>query len=206
MRIERSLSIRTGGPLIGRRAVSIPVNHFKRDVEMKPYTRTIFIGSPDEPASAEKHAHQLDIETEIKNALKVIIDIACFTLLEHKTHLPTAVIHTFEGLTPVVLPFRSDEERKRLVERVKRQAIEEHAYAVTTITSASVVDSRTGDKTECLVLASTIQGGRPYIIVQHFTRDPEKREITLGDRSEGADAEAPGQMLIFPEWEEETKH
>ena len=148
----------------------------------------------------------IPVQQSIDEALKKILEIARFTLQEQKTHLPTAILHTLEGIFPIVLPFKNDEQKRALMEYVKKQAIESHAFAVTTVTSARVVNSRTGAEQECLVLATVVQRGKTYIVSQYFSRDKEGGAVEFGEVVEGADAVIPGQMIIFPEWEEEVAH
>jgi len=146
------------------------------------------------------------VQQSINDTLKKILEIARFTLQEHKSHLPTAILHTLEGIVPIVLPFKNDEQKRALMEYVKKQAIESHAFAVTTVTSARVVNSRTAAEQECLVLATVVQRGKPYIVLQYFSRDEERGAIEFGAVVEGEEAVIPGQMIIFPEWEDEVEH
>ncbi len=148
----------------------------------------------------------MDVHSSIQEAVRKILEIARFTLQEHKLHMPTAVIHSFDGMVPIILPFKDDEQKRALVEYVKDEAVKIHAYAVTAVTSARIVDSRTGAEEECLVLATAIQGGRPYVLVQHFTRDDDRGIVDFGAVVEGEDAEMPGQMIIMPEWDREVSH
>jgi len=146
------------------------------------------------------------VEASVAEAVRAILPVARATLVEHGTHLPTAILHTLEGLIPVILPFKDDEQKKGLVEYVKTQALERHAYAVTAVTCAHIVDSRTGKEEEALVVATTVQGGRPYVVIQPFTRDTNGVASVFGDVVEGEEAVMPGQMLIFPDWDEEVRH
>ncbi len=148
----------------------------------------------------------MDLNTSIQDAIRNLLEIAKFTLQEHNAHMPTAILHSFEGTVPIVLPYEDNEQKRSLTEYVKNEAIKNHAYAVTVISSAKIVDSRSGDEEECLVLATSIQGGRPYVVVQHFERDIERRLITFGEVIEGEAAEMPGQMLIIPDWDQELCH
>jgi hypothetical protein len=150
--------------------------------------------------------HIVAVEESITEAVRSILSIARATLVEQGTHLPTAILHTLEGMFPIILPFKDDEQKRSLVAYVKGQALERHAYAVTTVTCAQVVDSRTGEHDEVLVVATAIQGGRPYVVVQHFSRDSDRIVRDFGEMVEGEDAAMPGQMLIFPDWDEEVKH
>ncbi len=146
------------------------------------------------------------VEASIAEAVRAILSIARTTLAEQGTHLPTAILHTLEGLFPVVLPFKNDEQKRGLVDYVKAQALERHAYAVTAVTCAQIVDSRTGKEEEALVVATTIQGGLPYVVIQRFLRDADGGAAEFGDIVEGEDAVMPGQMLIYPDWEDEVRH
>jgi hypothetical protein len=148
----------------------------------------------------------IPVQQSINDTLKKILEIARFTLQEQKAHLPTAILHTLEGIFPIVLPFKNDEQKRALMEYVKKQAIESHAFAVTTVTSARVVNSRTGAEQECLILATVVQRGKPYIVLQYFSRDEERGAIEFGAVVEGEDAIIPGQMIIFPEWDDEVAH
>jgi hypothetical protein len=145
-------------------------------------------------------------DLSIAETVRQLVKIAKTALQENRTHLPTAVIHTLTGTVPMVLPFKEEDQKKAMVDYVKNQALEMHAYAVTMITSAHIVDSRTGKKEECLVLATTIQRGKPHVMVQHFVRDEATEAVVFGDLVEGEDAALPGQMMIFPDWDEETCH
>lgn len=146
------------------------------------------------------------VEESIAHAVKEILAIARATLREHGSHIPTAILHTLEGLLPIILPFKNAEQKKGLVEYVKIQALQRHAYAVTTVTCARIVDSRTGDEEEALVAATAIQGGSPYVVVQRFSRDSDRVVMEFADPTEGEGAAMPGQMLILPDWEEEVRH
>jgi len=144
--------------------------------------------------------------TPIKEAVRGILAIAQATLLEHGTHIPTAVVHTLEGLFPVLLPYKDEEQRKALVEYVKSRALESHAYAVTTVTCSRIVDSRTKQESEALVLTTAVQGGQPYVVMVHFTRNENLSVEGFGEVIEGDDAVIPGQMIIFPDWDKEQRH
>lgn len=146
------------------------------------------------------------VEASIAEAVRAILPIARATLVEQGTHLPTAILHTLEGLVPMILPFENEEQKKGLVEDVKTLALKRHAYAVTTVTCAHIVDSRTGKEDEALVVATTVQGGIPHVVIQHFTRDADGVASVFGDVVEGEEAVSPGQMLIFPDWDEEVRH
>lgn len=142
----------------------------------------------------------------IADRVRQIAAIARQNLREQRTHLPTAIVHTLEGMFPIVLPFKNDEQKQALVDYVKEQALERHAFALTTVTCAKVVDSRTGSEEEMLVLATAIQGGRPYVASQTFGRDANNAVADFGELLEGDRAAGPGQMIIYPEWEGETRH
>ncbi len=146
------------------------------------------------------------VEASIAEAVRAILSTARTTLVEQGTHLPTAILHTLEGLIPMVLPFKDDAQKKGLVDYVKAQALERHAYAVTMVTCAHIVNSRTGGEEEALVIATTVQGGVPSVVLQHFSRDADGVAVAFGDVIEGEDAAMPGQMLIFPDWEQEVRH
>lgn len=146
------------------------------------------------------------IDSLIPERVRKIAVIARQNLLEQGTHLPTAILHTLDGMFPIVLPFKNDEQRKALIDYVKDQAIQRHAFAVTTVSCAKVVDSRTGKEEETLVLATAIQGGSPYMAVQAFARGSDDVVTGFGELVEGDKAAGPGQMTIFPDWEGETRH
>ena len=145
-------------------------------------------------------------EESVVEAVRAVLPIARQTLLQEGSHLPTALIHTLDGILTCVLPFKDDEQKRTLVDYVKQQAIKKHAYAVTTVTCARVTDSRTGEEQETIVVATAIQGGPPHIVTQDFIRDPDKKLIAFSEPEEGAHAALPGQMFIIPAWEEETGH
>jgi hypothetical protein len=142
----------------------------------------------------------------VTDSVRAILGIARETLVRHGTHLPTAVLHTLQGLIPIVLPFKDDEQKRALVDYVKRQAIETHAFAVTTVTNARICNSRTGGEQECLVLATVIQRGSPQVLLQHYSKDEQTGDVEFGEAITGDEAIMPGQMMIFPDWEEETCH
>ena len=148
----------------------------------------------------------LVVDQSVILTVKEILSISKRTLLDEGTHLPTAVLHTMEGMFPIVLPFKNQEQKAALVEFVKKQALERHAFAVTTVTCARVVDSRTGEEEESLVLTTAIQGGRPHVVVQPYVRGPDRSVTGFGDAEEGDAAAMPGQMMIIPDWEEEVCH
>lgn len=146
------------------------------------------------------------VDSLIADRVRKIATIARRNLREQGTHLPTAIVHTMEDMLPIVLPFKNDDQKKALVEYVKDQALRRHAFAITTVTCARLVDSRTGQEEETLVLATTIQGGAPYIAVQSFSRGPTDVVEDFGELVEGDRAAGPGQMMIFADWEGETRH
>lgn len=145
----------------------------------------------------------ISVDQFIMDAIRQILEVARYTLVEQRTHLPTAVLHTWQGAVPYVLPFKDDVQKKSLVDFVKEQVREQEAFAVTTVTIGRIVDSRSREETECLVVATVIQPGRTFVITQEFTRDEERGTIELGDVQEGDDAVMAGQMAIFPTWDEE---
>jgi hypothetical protein len=148
----------------------------------------------------------IDANKTIIETVRRLLVIARSTLEQYGSHLPTAILHTVEGMIPIVLPFKDDTQKKALVNYVKKEAVERHAFAVTTITSARIVDARTRMEQECLVLATAVQGGGPYVVVQHFSRKENPERIDFGKTIEGVDAQMPGQMIIFPDWDEEVCH
>ena len=146
------------------------------------------------------------VEAAVVESVRKILPIARATLQQQGTHLPTAILHTLEGLLPIVLPFKDDEQKRALVAYVKRQAIERHAFAVTVVTCARVVDSRANDEEEALVLATSVQGGAPYSVTQRFWRNDDRSVSRFGEVVEGEEAAVPGQMMILPDWSEEVRH
>ncbi len=146
-------------------------------------------------------AHDFIFET-----VRQICLIARQTLLDQGSHLPTAVLHTMEGMHAIVLPFKDAGQKRALVDFVKEQALMRHAYAVTTVTCARVVDSRTGEEEESLVVATSIQGGRPHFVVQRYLRGPDRHVIAFDEVEEGDLAAMPGQMMIVPPWQDEVRH
>jgi hypothetical protein len=146
----------------------------------------------------------IDLYEMIVGHVREMLPIARLTLEEQGTHLPTAILHTETGMLPMVLPFKDDEQRRALTEHVKRKALEKSAYAVTTVTCARIVDARTSEEHESLVLATCIHRGRPYFVAQSFVRGPDRRVVSFGEVLEGDEAAMPGQMMIIPEWQEET--
>ena len=143
------------------------------------------------------------VDQSIMDAIRQILDVARYTLLEQQTHLPTAILHTWEGMFPYVLPFKSARQKEALVDFVKEQVREKQAFAVTTVTLGRIVNSRTGADEECLVMVTVIQPGRSYAITQTFVRDELRNTLEFGELREGDDAAMPGQMAIFPIWENE---
>ncbi len=147
----------------------------------------------------------LNAHESIVSTVRELLSVARYTLQQWGCHLPTSVLHTMNGTVPIVLPFKNNEQKKALVEYVKKQALSSFSFAVTTITAAKVVDSRTGGEQECLVLATSIQGGKLHVLVQYFSRGDDGI-ITFGEIIEGDEAIMPGQMVIYPDWAEETSH
>lgn len=145
-------------------------------------------------------------EQTVVEAVRAMLPIARQTLQQDGSHLPTVLLHTLDGFFTYVLPFEDDEQKKGLMDYVKRQALEKHAYAVTTVTCARVVDSRRGEEQESIVLATSIQGGTPHIVTQGFTRGPDRQVIAFSEPEEGDRAAMPGQMLIVPPWDDEIGH
>jgi hypothetical protein len=148
----------------------------------------------------------IDAYQSIVETVRRLLEIARMTLEQDGAHLPTAVLHTVEGMIPIVLPFKDDSQRKALVDYVKKEAVERHSFAVTTITSARIIDPRTRQEQECLALTTSVQGGRTYVVVQHFSRNENLGVIDFEEVIEGEDAEMPGQMVIYPDWDEEVCH
>lgn len=146
----------------------------------------------------------IDLYEMIVGHVRELLPIARLTLQEHGSHLPTAILHSAEGLFPIVLPFKNEEQKRALVEHVKGRALKMSAYAVTTITCARIVDARTGEEHESLILATCIHRGRPYYMTQEFSRDTDRRVVSFGEPKEGDEAAMPGQMMIIPEWQEEV--
>ncbi len=148
----------------------------------------------------------ISVDSLIAERVRKIAAIARLNLREQGTHLPTAILHTMDGMFPIVLPFKNDEQKRALIDYVKDQAIQRHAFALTTVSCALVVDSRTGREEETLVLTTAIQGGSPYVAVQTFARGDDDVVAGFGELVEGDRAAGPGQMTIFPNWEGETRH
>ena len=96
------------------------------------------------------------VHQSVIDSAREILSVARKTILEEGTHLPTAVLHTMDGMFPILLPFKNNEQKGALVEFVKQQAIERHAFAVTMVTCGRIVDSRTGEEEESLVLALSL--------------------------------------------------
>jgi hypothetical protein len=120
--------------------------------------------------------------------------------------MPTAILHIPDGYLPIVLPYETEDQKHALVKYVKDQVIQLHAFALTTISSAKVVNFRTGAKSECLVLATVMRGNAVHTVVQEFERDQDRGLIEFGRVIKGEDAQMPGQMIIFPEWAPEVYH
>ncbi len=148
----------------------------------------------------------IEVEQAVIDAVPEIMAMARGALLDQGTFLPTAIVHTKDGLSPLILPFKDDEQKKTLVDLVKKEAVRLHAYAVTTVTCARIVDTRTGEEEESLVLTTAIRGGEPHIAVQPFTRGEDQVVLYFGEISEGDSAGRPGQMMILPDWNEEPIH
>lgn len=141
------------------------------------------------------------VDEAVKKAVRVILPIARDTLLRDGSHSPTAVLHTMSGAIPVLMTFRDTTQRRDQVEQVKTMALEENAYAVSAITCAKVMDYRSNEFEEALVVATTVRGMSPYIVTQNFFRDSHGNIRNFSDPVEGEDAWVLGQMLIFPEWD-----
>ncbi len=139
----------------------------------------------------------------VVESVRQMIPIARQNLQTSGSHTPTAILHTMSGLLPILLPFENNEQKRECVEYVKKEALQRHAYAVTTITNSSIIDCRTGSGEEALVLATSIQGGQPYILIQKYTRDKFGLIKDFHDIVEGDEAFIVGQMLIFPDWDME---
>lgn len=146
------------------------------------------------------------IHDMIVESVRRMAPIARKTLLASGSHIPTAILHTMSGLFPIIIPYETQEQKKTLVEYVKKEAIERHAFAVTTITNSSIIDCRTGMGEEALVLATSIQGGLPYVVIQKYTRNELGAIANFHDILEGDDAAIIGQMIIFPDWDLEHEH
>jgi hypothetical protein len=144
--------------------------------------------------------------TSIEHVVQHILRIARKTLVESGAHIPTAVLHTTGGYVPIIMPFKDDQQKRALMERVKEQVLDAQAYAVTTVTCARLVDNRTGEEDELLVLATCVRSARPYVVFQPFHRDRHGRVVSFGNVVTGEDAEIPGQMMIIPDWDAEARH
>ncbi|MFH0957577.1 MAG: hypothetical protein V1897_02640 [Pseudomonadota bacterium] len=145
----------------------------------------------------------LAIRETIVESVRKIAPIARQTLQLSRTHSPTAILHTISGFYPIVMYYENSEQKKAVVEYVKKEARERHAYAVTTITNNTIVDCRSGEGEEALVLATSIRGCQPYIVMQKYARNMLGAVASFYEMIEGEEAVAPGQMLIFPEWDQE---
>ena len=148
----------------------------------------------------------IEVEQAVKDTVSEIMAIARGALLDQGTFLPTAVVHTKDGLFPLLLPFKNEKQKKALVDMVKKEAVRLHAYAVTTITCARIVDARTGEEEESLVLITAIRGGAPHIAEQSFKRGKNRVVLYFGEICEGDSAGRPGQMMILPDWNDEPVH
>jgi len=146
------------------------------------------------------------VKDMIVESVNKMAPIARQTLRTSGSHTPTAILHTISGLLPILLPFENNEQKRECVEYVKKEALKRQAYAVTTITNSSIIDCRTGSGEEALVLATSIQGGQPYVVIQKYTRDKFGLIEDFHYIVEGEDAFIVGQMLIYPEWDTETTH
>jgi hypothetical protein len=147
-----------------------------------------------------------DLAESVIEDVRKMSAISREVVLREGTHVPTAVIHTMEGTITVALPFKDAHQKRALLDFVRKRAVEFHAFAVTAITCAKIVDPRSGVEEESLVFATAIQGGRPHFMVQTFSRGPDRRVVAFGEPKEGDHAAMPGQMLIVPAWEEEVRH
>lgn len=148
----------------------------------------------------------MEVGPAVNDTVTKIMEIARQTLLQVGYHLPTAILHTLDGAYPIVLPFKDDVQKRALVQTVKNEARRTRAYAVTTVTCARVVDSRTGEEEEAIVIVTAIQGGRPTFVKQGILRDDDRRVLGFEDPERGDHAATPGQMMIIPDWHEETRH
>ena len=148
----------------------------------------------------------INAEHTIVERVRTIMAIARQNLLETGSHLPMAILHTIEGVFPIMLPFKDIDQKRALIQFVKGQALEKKAFAVSTITCAKVIDSRTGEKEESIVVATAVQGGRPHYASQSYVRGPDRHVLAFGKAVEGDGAATPGQMMIIPEWDRETRH
>jgi hypothetical protein len=148
----------------------------------------------------------IEVEQAVKDIVPEILAMARGALLDQGTFLPTAFVHTKDGLFPLLLPFKDDMQKKALVDMVKKEAVRLHAYAVTTITCARIVDTRTGEEEESLVVTTAIRGGVPHIAEQSFKRGDNRVVLYFGEVCEGDSAGRPGQMMILPDWNEEPVH
>ena len=146
------------------------------------------------------------VKDMIVESVREMTPIARNTLKSLGSHIPTAILHTVSGLFTMVLPFESDQQKRLYVDCVKREALKRNAFAVTTITNTSITDCRNGFAEEALVLATSIQGGQPYVVIQKYTRDEFGAIKNFDEIVEGDDAFIVGQMLIFPDWSLERTH
>ncbi|MGC8605170.1 MAG: hypothetical protein ACP5VS_15995 [Desulfomonilaceae bacterium] len=139
----------------------------------------------------------------VVESVRKMAPIARRTLKASGSHTPTAILHTISGLLPILLPFENNQQKKECVEYVKKEALKRNAFAVTTITNSSIIDCRTGEVEDALVLATSIRGCQPYVVIQKYTRDKFGLIEHFYDIVEGDEAFIVGQMLIFPDWEME---
>jgi hypothetical protein len=148
----------------------------------------------------------IDVADLALKGAREVLAMARSLVLRQGALYPTAVLHTREGLTPLVLPFKNSEQKRAMVTYVQQRALDLHAYAVTTVTCARVVDSRTREEEESIICVTTVQGGAPLFMAQTLTRDEQGVVICFGDVEEGDSVCGPGQMMILPEWDRQTRH
>ena len=147
------------------------------------------------------------VDDSIKEVVRTISGIARQTLLQQGSHLPTAVLHTLEGMVTFVLPFKDDVQKKALVDYVRKKALESHAYAVTTVTSARIVDSRSGRRRRGYRDRHLNPGGGSPTIAGNLTSETVTATSLLSGNSwKGRSLHYRGQMLIIPDWDRQTRH
>ncbi len=146
------------------------------------------------------------VQEAVIDAVREIASLARGTLLREGTHLPTVILHAPGAMIPLVLPFKTGAQKRAMAAYAREQALEHAAYAVTTVTCGRVIDQRTGDEEETLVLVTAIQGGSPHYYSQRCIRTPDRRVVAFDEPVEGDAAAMPGQMMIFPDWSRELKH
>jgi len=144
------------------------------------------------------------VRETIVRSVRSIAPIARQTLQLSGNHSPTAILHTVSGFYPIVMSYENPDQKKAVVEFVKKEALERDAYAVTTVTNSIIIDCRSGAQEEALVLATSIQGGQPYVVMQKYDRTGHI--YSFHEMIEGEEAVVAGQMLIFPEWDRVTSH